>query len=1105
MEKYILGLDLGTASLGWALIKSDESIVATGVRIFPEATEGKKENSKKPKNVARREYRLSRRQTRRTKYRKESIRQILSGAGLLPNHKKHVLEKPESDSIEAKDYFTTVKGSRNYQGFVSPYSLRKKALDEKLNLYDLGRIFFHLSRRIGFQMKEQITAQKSKATTNNALDKTDEDKKKEKENAKITNNIETLKEEISNGNYKTLGAYLDDQYPHQRRRHLGRKMVMDEFETIWLKQKSFYPDILTDELKQALRGKTFDRQPVFWRWKTIGICEFEPDSPLIHKSDWLAQQFIMLQDLNNLRLVGGNQPKLDNRERDILLPLFKKHAKVTFSKMRKELESYWKEKGTLLETKFNFEVGTDSRTELSGNATEAMLINVLGDHFPSQYPMAETIRNEIAQRKWDIHYRETYKGFYPSKRIEIRDEEDIQNAKQNFINKVISDWKLTHEQAQQLADYSLPKSWMRFSRKAIQGLVEKMTDGTGMTDALDQLYPREDRLLGQNRARLPSHHRHLPDIRNPVVIRCLNEVRKVVNNIIRCYGKPDYIRIEMARDVKLAGKKKIAALEINKDRRKKREKARDFLGKRNIPITDLAILKYMLWKETDHVDIYSGDKIGCDELFRQGEYQIEHIIPKSRSRDDSFNNFLLCRNDYNRKKSNKTPYQSFGQSEEWKEMDKRANKHLGGNKLKRFLNQQAVCDISEERSRAQLNDTAYAARVVRDFLACLYPKGEAIDWSKGQPPRVQATNGQITSQTGKALNLYRHFRKWFVDDNQKDTKDRGDYRHHALDAVVIALTTPQLINRLAQRYNSLREKNVPYEKIVESLKLDPPWPSFYEELKEKLSQIVVSKRVDGKVTGALTSQTQHGRVKGKQDQFVKKELISELSFDKFCHIRDKTVQNILWDHMRKYNADFPPDLESVLSNDDSRKSFKKNFKKIWPDTVKKSFTGEDKPYTKKKDGSCHYPIKKVRITVKQRADLVFPANTPNSFYFKGDNHHIALYQKPDGKIEALPINKAQALKRIQKREALVSPTHPDHPDWPLVFSLCKQDILQHIDRETKKKTYYYVYILGEKQVSIRSQYDAGNGTPEKVKPDLLKEKGYTKVSVDPIGCVRKSK
>ena len=1078
MERY-LGLDLGTASLGWALIDFDGGergkIVASGVRIFPEALDAKGE---KTKNTARRNFRLGRRQTRRTRRRKEDIRQILHGAGLLPNQDKRLLETPS-------DHFTTEEGKHQTIGLVSPYALRQKSLEEKISLYDLGRVFFHLSRRIGFQ---------ETPTTDDDTDrkeKTKEEKAAEKEEKEAEKARENLGDAIKKSGKKTLGAYLADK-EIQRGWHLSRLMITNEFEDIWTAQQKFYPDVLTSELKSELHGQIFDRRRTFWSRKTLGVCKFEPASPLLLKSEWLAQQCIMLQDLNNIHLAGGNKRQLDQGEREILRNLFETKAKVKFNAMRKAL-------GFSKDEKFNFEVGADQRKELSGNATEAMLREVI-DNFP-MHPKAQIIREQIATRKWVISYEEIVEDVSPtfqSRRIEIRRHAEKEAAQEEFITNAMKDWGITRDESKKLAEHKLPGGWTRESEKVMRGLVEGMSDGTGKerSKVLEALYPEKERLLGEddNLDTLPSHHHYLSGIRNPVVTRCLNETRKVVNNIIRTYGKPDYIRVELARDVKLVGKKKRDAIAVNRNRRDEKEEAKKFLSKRGLPDNPNMILKYMLWQETGGRDLYSGDMIGVDALFQQREYEIEHIMPQSRSRDDSFNNLLLCRKDYNAKKGNRTPFEAFGNDPEWENMVARVEKYLKPHPKKtRFLREKY--DVDEDRAQAQLNDTAYAAKEVRDFLACLYPKSEAIN-------RVQATNGRITNQLGQAWNVYRHFGKWFCDsDGTSNKKIRDDHRHHTLDATIIALTTPSLVKELVLSYKDKRERGATYEKILESLNFRPPWEGFHEELKTSLSKIIVSYKVDGKISGTLTDMTQLGRIKGEQGKFVKRVKLSALTPAQFLDIRDKQIQSILWKHLRKSDPELPENWLDFIKG----KKWQ-NLSKV-KTAMKQGFAGKDIPYTYNKDGSRHFPIKKVRIAVK---GVIVPTKTPNSVYLKGDSHHTALYQKPDGTVEALLVNKIEAIKRAKKQKKgvpLIFPHHPDHPDWPLLFSLCKRDVLRRIDPDTGEVSYYRVDTLEAERVMAFHQYSASKSKEARklIKNHLLIEQGYQKVSVDPIGRVRKAK
>ena len=135
-----------------------------------------------------------------------------------------------------------------------------------------------------------------------------------------------ISEKIEDGKHGTLGAYLATQET-QRGRALDRKMIEDEFQAIWNVQKEYYKDILTDTLKQNLHQAVFHRKPIYWHFKSLGKCTLEPDSRLMMKSEWLAQEFIMLQDFNNLRLASGNNRPLNDEEREILQPLFRQNAK----------------------------------------------------------------------------------------------------------------------------------------------------------------------------------------------------------------------------------------------------------------------------------------------------------------------------------------------------------------------------------------------------------------------------------------------------------------------------------------------------------------------------------------------------------------------------------------------------------------------------------------------------------------------------------------------------------------------------------------------------------------------------------------------------------
>ena len=1088
----ILGLDIGTASIGFALVrydadKRDGEILTTGVRIFPEALEGKSEEAKVPKNALRRTKRLMRRQIRRRKLRRKFIRELLHNSGLLPTDKPCVLEGE--------------KGVKQ----ACPYELRKRALSEKLSADELGKIFMHLSQRRGFPGSPKLSFEEQKT-------KTTDQKKDEKKTKKA---IKSLEQEMGDS---TLGTFLSDQ-DKKRGRYIHKEMVVDEFNDIWEVQKKYYPHILTDDFKKKLSKEIFYRRPVFWRWKTIGKCDLEPDSPLLMKAHWKAQQFIMLQTLNNLRLASGKERGLSEEERKIVYDLMMSKVKVTFGAIRKALKNHWKEHNVSLDTEFNFESGDDKRKDIPGNATEALLRKVLGDDYFSNHPCAKSMREDIAQKLWKIQYEDREikktvkvkgeKKNYISKRIEIRDDQGIKQAKQKFVIDTVREWGITEEKAKQLAGASLPAGWINFSEKVVSKLLPQMEAGEEMTEVLKQFYPPNERMKGENLPKLPSHHGALPDAKNPVVIRCLNEVRKVVNNLISVYGKPDRVRIELARDVKLTGKKKAKAIKANRENRAAREKAKKWLVTNDIPINKWNILKHVLWEESKHQCLYSGKSISADNLFRYGRFEIEHILPKPRSRDDSQGNLLLCDRELNKEKGNRTPYEAFGQTDEWNDMLRRINDkklELPDKKIKNF-EKQNYRSLDQERANSQLNDTAYATTLVRDFIARLYPKGEAIDWTKGTP-RVQVLNGRITNLVASSWNMYRDFNKYFLGKGA-NKKNRDDHRHHTLDAITIAFTTPRLVDSIANSYNKELRKGGKYEEI--KLNVKRPWDNFHKDIHDSLEKIIVSYRTDGKVNGKLTEDTHLSNKRKKEENgetyFAKRiDVDSKITPDQIRNICDPTVKRVVWQHLRKFDENNP---KIIPENPDEKSEKKGEVSTHIKGIIKKAFHKDAPPLNmtcKKINSDGTYkagpPIMRVRIWVKQQEHLTVKVSA-NAVALKGDNHHIALYQG-DNKILVQSVSKLDALQRVQKEQPIVL---PENNGAPLIFSFVKRDIFEKKDPETGEISYWRVAILGEKQVTLFPHTYAGTGSSLQKRPyhhNLIKE-GYRKVSVDPIGRVRSAK
>ena len=274
---YTLGLDLGVASLGYTIVEG-ENIINTGVRIF---SAGKQELGKGEKEISltqkRTEARQKRRQFTRKSRKMNHLRQILQTNGLLP------------DTIDDK-FLTSI----------NPYEARSNGVNNKIELFEIGRAFYNIAKRRGYK---NISQSRSDDTEKGTIFK-----------GKDKPGINELKELVDGVRYKTIGEYFwfliqteQTEIKRVRNRYTERSMYIQEFDLIWEKQRNFYPNLLTIDLRDLVRDKIiFFQRPLQSQKKLIGKCQFT-GKRRIAKSDPLFQEFRLHQQINNLRIVGGNR------------------------------------------------------------------------------------------------------------------------------------------------------------------------------------------------------------------------------------------------------------------------------------------------------------------------------------------------------------------------------------------------------------------------------------------------------------------------------------------------------------------------------------------------------------------------------------------------------------------------------------------------------------------------------------------------------------------------------------------------------------------------------------------------------------------------------
>ncbi|MDZ4821195.1 MAG: type II CRISPR RNA-guided endonuclease Cas9 [Planctomycetota bacterium] len=620
MAGAALGLDLGANSIGWALVdEASQQIIASGVRIFPEGVDNFDTGKETSKSESRRTARGMRRQIARRARRKRRLREGLTAVGLLPTEPIALQKLLDLD----------------------PYMLRQRALHEKLSPHEIGRLLLHLNQRRGF-----LSNRKS-------------DRERKKETQGMLAEINELAGAVKDAECRTVGEYFakslaENQHQRVRGKHTRRDMFEEEFETVWQAQRQYHPELLTDKLKYGSLGKVsavrdpvacsskrslieqfgvygliFFQRPMYWPRSVVGQCELEPKRKRCPRADRLAQRFRLLQEVNNLRFIDpatGDEHQLTAEQRTLLIDKLAKTKEMSFDQIRKAL-------GFIDSIPFNLEAG--SRSKLLGMLTDATLADkkLFG---PAWHKRAESEKTAIARAL--IHGDEA----------EIR-----QQAK--------ASWGVDDEVVERLLDVDLQAGYARHSIAALERLLPHMErgllymTGDGTPSALSEAgYLRPDQRQRNVLELLPEP----PDIANPVVRQALYELRKVVNAIIKKYGKPTAIHLELARNATVSSEERRKMSKRMRDREAERDYAADEVRALGYKVTRDAIDRLLLWKEQGEVCMYSPDSLPISQIqLFSGEVHIDHILPYSRCLDDSFANKVVCFVRPNADKLNQTPYQ----------------------------------------------------------------------------------------------------------------------------------------------------------------------------------------------------------------------------------------------------------------------------------------------------------------------------------------------------------------------------------------------------------------------------------------------------------------
>lgn len=1029
--KWRLGADLGANSLGWCAIALDDhnrpsAIVAAGSRIF---SDGRDPKSGASLAVDRRDARAMRRRRDRFKQRQSALLKHLTQDGLFPS------DPAERKALEGLD----------------PFALRARALDEALPLHWIGRAFFHLNQRRGFKSNRKA------------------ERKAEDDAGKIAVGIDRLRDRIAEVGARTFGEFLHlrrasatdpNAIPSVRTRlrpeagegakgdgydfYSGRALIEEEFDAIWEAQALHHPNVLTSEVHDRLFEIVFHQRPL--KAPQVGTCTFVSGERRLPKAHPLFQRRRLLEELNALMIVrpGERAERLTKEQRDTLLLKLKDKAKVSFESLRKILR---------LDPDARFNKESENRTELRGDEVAA----VLGakTRFGSRWTHLSLGEQwEVVERLNDVE----------------SDEDD--RALRAWLEEHHG---LTPEQARAVARARLPQGYGRFGITATTRLIEALRDEAidGRVIVYSQavewagLGHHSDFRTGEVHDELPYYgvalERHImpgtgdpsdPEemrigrLTNPTVHIGLNQLRRVVNRLIRAYGRPQEIAIELARELKLTDDEKKRRNKENNENRLAAERRSEKL--RAIGLADSggnrALLK--LWEELnpdnvlDRRCIYTGEQISIDMLFSSA-VEVDHILPFEATLDDSNANKIVCLREANRAKRKRSPFEAWGHTQEWEAIAARAAR-LPRNKRWRF-EPDAMLRFADQGDflARHLVDTQYLSRLAREYLASLYPeKGEGSG-------HVWVSPGRLTEMVRRKLGLNDLLPDHNFGGGADQSKNRFDHRHHAIDAAVVAIIDRAMLNAIACA--SGQEGMEGRERIIIPL----PWDGFRDDLRKVVNAITVSHRPDHGTVSKAGLRKGHDATAGRLHNDTAYGLTGETDAKGSSIV----VRRVPLDSLKR-----PADIERARDP-----VLKATLRQFTEGLEGKAFEKAIREFSTL--GPLQFRgIRRVRmveplavIPIRDKAGRVYKG-------YKGDsNYRYDVWELKDGRWEAEVVSMFSA-----HQPGWVSAIRAAHPTARKVLSLHQNDLIA-IEREGEERKLMRVVKFGQNgQITLAEPQQAGD-------------------------------
>ena len=795
----VLGLDIGIGSCGWCILdKAHNIIVDMGVRLWSPPQENK---TKASLASTRRAARSSRRNCKRTKDRKKHCFELFKAEGIAPSD-------AEANWVQTK------------AGEKPTIKLRAAGLNRKLSSREWAQVLYSLCSRRGYIPHGESND--------------------DSEGKAVIAAIKTQQEKLDNNEFRTVGELLANGT--HCRNHSGdyslcvsNNQVKNEVAALFKAQRKLGNKHASETFEQQYlecltwQKSVTDHDEIIY--SKVGPCTYFKQEKRAADSCLSSEMCKAFESICHVTYVDsdGAEGKLppDIRQRAVdvwfsptALPK-NKDCKVKYSDLRS-----WLKAELCIGDDFFFK-GVERDDENS--------------------------KEPFKPSRW----RNQRKQLSPSLMLSMRNNRHFADgidsaltyaSSKESLQRQLNELPLSEADIEELCSLSyssrLYSGYGMRSLKALDLLIESFESDEVSTlaeaEKASGLLSLRQSSSAEKGLTLPPYIAFDPTCTNPVVLRVMGQVRKVINACIAEYGPFDEVHIELARELKQSAKEKDAILRSNNKTNKNREVLRKKLAEELSRDEDTIPLKLLekveLWNQQDGRDLYVDEPIQYERLISDDTYcEIDHILPYSRTCDDSRMNKILVLQKSNQNKRESTPFEWMSATGDWDNFKLRILRlaHYPQKKKQRLLN----TDLAEKQPEfiaRNLNDTRYASLAAKRYIE------EYLTFKdNGKSRHVIAVAGGATAALRNAWGI---------------RKDRSeDNLHHAVDASIIAACDESTVIAIAKA--SERKALTPKDKRKELFSRTEPWQDFANEVLSRKEHIIPSFMTDHKVSGRIFEDT----------------------------------------------------------------------------------------------------------------------------------------------------------------------------------------------------------------------------------------------------------